>query len=146
MRVDGVKSQQRRTGAEKSPAPCPSGRGRLATGSGYPRALRGMNEEPCNNIVTQDNARRTEKLLSRQPVEEVWGVGHRLSRKLGTMGISTALHLARATPTFIRKNFNVVLERTVRELNGESCISLEDAPTEAANSLQQIFRRADYNL
>ncbi|MCT7051799.1 DUF4113 domain-containing protein, partial [Salmonella enterica] len=40
----------------------------------------------------------------------------------------TALHLARANPTFIRKNFNVVLERTVRELNGEPCISLEEAP------------------
>ncbi|HCQ3332581.1 TPA: DNA polymerase V subunit UmuC, partial [Escherichia coli] len=36
--------------------------------------------------------------------------------------------LARATPVFIRKNFNVVLERTVRELTGESCISLEEAP------------------
>ncbi|EJH7374589.1 translesion error-prone DNA polymerase V subunit UmuC, partial [Salmonella enterica] len=44
------------------------------------------------------------------------------------MGITTALQLARANPTFIRKNFNVVLERTVRELNGESCISLEEAP------------------
>ena len=44
------------------------------------------------------------------------------------MGITTALQLARANPVFIRKNFNVVLERTVRELNGESCISLEEAP------------------
>ena len=48
--------------------------------------------------------------------------------KLGTMGITTALQLARANPVFIRKNFNVVLERTVRELNGESCISLEETP------------------
>ncbi|MFV4848080.1 Y-family DNA polymerase (plasmid) [Edwardsiella tarda] len=78
--------------------------------------------------LTPNNPRRTEKLLSRQPVEEVWGVGNRLSKKLGTMGISTALQLARANPTFIKKNFNVVLDRTVRELNGESCISLEDAP------------------
>lgn len=44
------------------------------------------------------------------------------------MGISTALQLAQANPVFIRRNFNVVLERTVRELNGESCIALEDAP------------------
>jgi DNA polymerase V len=71
--------------------------------------------------------RRTEKLLSLQPVEEIWGVGRRIS-KLNTMGITTALQLARANPVFIRKNFSVVLERTVRELNGESCISLEEAP------------------
>ncbi len=44
------------------------------------------------------------------------------------MGITTALQLSLTNPTFIRKNFNVVLERTVRELNGESCISLEEAP------------------
>lgn len=44
------------------------------------------------------------------------------------MGITTALQLAQAYPSFIRRNFNVVLERTVRELNGESCISLEEAP------------------
>lgn len=78
--------------------------------------------------LTPGNPRRTEKLLSLQPVEEIWGVGRRISRKLGTLGITTALQLARANPTFIRKNFNVVLERTVRELNGESCISLEEAP------------------
>jgi len=78
--------------------------------------------------LTPQNPKRTEKLLSLQPVEEIWGVGRRISRKLGTMGIITALQLARANPVFIRKNFNVVLERTVRELNGESCISLEEAP------------------
>ncbi|MDQ1228417.1 DNA polymerase V, partial [Pantoea ananatis] len=71
---------------------------------------------------------RAEKMLARQPVSEVWGVGSRISKKLNAMGITTALDLSRASPALIRKNFNVVLERTVRELNGESCISLEDAP------------------
>ncbi|EAM2341284.1 Y-family DNA polymerase [Salmonella enterica] len=80
--------------------------------------------------LTTGNPRRTEKLLSLQPVEEIWGVGRRISRKLSTMGITTALQLARANPAFIRKNFNVVLERTVRELNGVSCISLEEAPSQ----------------
>ncbi|AXC75081.1 Y-family DNA polymerase [Salmonella enterica] len=79
--------------------------------------------------LTTGNPRRTGKLLSLQPVEEIWGVGRRISRKLSTMGITTALQLARANPAFIRKNFNVVLKRTVRELNGESCISLEEAPS-----------------
>ncbi|AXD69408.1 Y-family DNA polymerase [Salmonella enterica] len=79
--------------------------------------------------LTTGNPRRTTKLLSLQPVEEIWGVGRRISRKLSTMGITTALQLARANPAFIRKNFNVVLERTVRELNGVSCISLEEAPS-----------------
>lgn len=36
--------------------------------------------------------------------------------------------LARTSPTFILKNFSVVLERTVHELNGESCILLDEMP------------------
>lgn len=78
--------------------------------------------------LTTDNLQRTEKLLSLQPVEEVWGVGRRLSKQLNAMGIITALDLARSNTAFIRKNFSVVLERTVRELAGESCIALEEAP------------------
>lgn len=78
--------------------------------------------------LTTTNTRRTEKLLSLQPVEELWGVGRRIAKKLNTMGITTALQLARTNPAFIRRNFSVVLERTVRELNGESCIALEEAP------------------
>lgn len=78
--------------------------------------------------ITSGNIRRVEKLLSLQPVKDIWGVGRRISKKLNTMEITTALQLARANPVFIRKNFNVVLEKTVHELNGESCISLEEAP------------------
>lgn len=74
------------------------------------------------------NPRRTETLLSRQPVGELWGVGSRLEKRLQLLGVTIALDLARSSPTFIRKNFDVVLERTVCVLNGESCIPMEDAP------------------
>ncbi len=46
------------------------------------------------------------------------------------MGIETALDLAESSLWVIRKHFNVVLERTVRELRGEPCLALEEfAPT-----------------
>lgn len=54
MRVDGVKSQRRRTGAETPPVPCPSGRGTLAPGSGYPRAMRGMDAEQRDILMTKN--------------------------------------------------------------------------------------------
>ncbi|MEG3126742.1 translesion error-prone DNA polymerase V subunit UmuC [Pantoea cypripedii] len=78
--------------------------------------------------LTSGNPKRTATLLSRQPVEEIWGVGRRIGKKLNLLGIRTALELAQTHPAFIRKNFSVVLERTVRELNGESCIPLEELP------------------
>ncbi|HAN6334983.1 TPA: translesion error-prone DNA polymerase V subunit UmuC, partial [Escherichia coli] len=78
--------------------------------------------------LTAENRNRILKLLGLQPVGEVWGVGRRLTEKLNALGINTGLQLAQANTAFIRKNFSVILERTVRELNGESCISLEEAP------------------
>jgi len=77
---------------------------------------------------TPGNPGRIEAMLSRQLVEEIWGFGSRIGKRLNLLGIKTALDLARTFPVFIRKNFSVVLERTVRELNGESCIEMEDAP------------------
>lgn len=79
-------------------------------------------------VLTPDNPARTRKLLSLQPVEEISGVGNRIAKKLHVLGIKTALDLALTNPAFVRKNSSVVLERTVRELNGESCIPLEEAP------------------
>lgn len=78
--------------------------------------------------LTAGSPKRTVKLLSLQPVEEIWGIGRHIGKKLNTYGVKTALQLAHMTPAFVRKNFTVVLKRTVRELNGEACISLEEAP------------------
>ncbi|WP_286192354.1 translesion error-prone DNA polymerase V subunit UmuC [Erwinia sp. S59] len=78
--------------------------------------------------LTAGNTKRTATLLENQPVEEIWGMGRRIGKRLNLMGINNALQLARTHPALIRKNFNVVLERTVRELNGESCIPIEELP------------------
>lgn len=57
-------------------------------------------------------------------------MGRRISKKLNAMGIKTALDLSEQSTWIIRKHFNVVLERTVRELRGEPCLDLEEfAPT-----------------
>ena len=68
------------------------------------------------------------EVLQATPVNEVWGVGRRITRQLTTGGIHTALELARLDPTTVRRNWSVVLERTVRELQGLPCIDLDHAP------------------
>ncbi len=78
---------------------------------------------------------RQKRLMALLPVNEVWGVGRKISNRLNAMGIFTALDLANAETTMIRKTFGVVVERTVRELNGESCIELE----EIAKTKEQII-------
>ncbi|MGP8848777.1 translesion error-prone DNA polymerase V subunit UmuC [Enterobacter asburiae] len=77
-------------------------------------------------VVDLSGRERQRKLLAKVPVEEVWGVGRRITKKLNAMGITTALELAEASSWVIRKHFNVVLERTARELRGEPCLDLEE--------------------
>ncbi|EII2377478.1 translesion error-prone DNA polymerase V subunit UmuC [Vibrio cholerae] len=79
-------------------------------------------------VVDLTNPDRQRRLLALVPVDDVWGVGRRLSKRLNALGITTALDLANASPRAIRDQFSVVLERTVRELNGEACIELEEIP------------------
>ena len=79
-------------------------------------------------VVDLTDRKRQRKLLALTPVEDIWGVGRRLSVRLKAMGINTALDLADTSAKSIRQHFSVVLERTVRELNGESCLELEQIP------------------
>lgn len=77
-------------------------------------------------VVDLSSPERQRRLMQLLPVNEIWGVGRRLSKRLQADGILTALDLACADPKSIRKQYSVVLERTVRELNGEPCLNLED--------------------
>ncbi|MEW5288928.1 MULTISPECIES: translesion error-prone DNA polymerase V subunit UmuC [Erwinia] len=79
-----------------------------------------------SGVVDLSDPLHQQKLLARVPVEEVWGVGRRLSKQLHTLGIETALQLAGTSPSLIRKKFSVVLERTARELRGESCLAFDE--------------------
>ena len=65
-------------------------------------------------------------LLARIDVGEVWGVGRKLTPRLQAMGIGTVRDLRDADAETLRARFSVVLERTLRELRGTSCLALED--------------------
>lgn len=64
-------------------------------------------------------------ILAATPVGEVWGVGPRLATQLNREGVQTVLDLARMDPAMVRRRWSVVLERTVRELQGIACLSIE---------------------
>ena len=64
--------------------------------------------------------------LDNVAIEDVWGVGRRWAVKLKQMHIHTASDLACCNPALIRKRFNVVMQRTTYELQGISCLNLND--------------------
>ncbi|HFK7976484.1 TPA: translesion error-prone DNA polymerase V subunit UmuC [Klebsiella oxytoca] len=84
---------------------------------------------------------RQRKLLAKVAVGEIWGVGRRMAKKLNDMGITTALELAEMPASLIRKHFSVVMERTVRELRGESCLE----PEEYMPTRQQIISSRSFS-
>ena len=78
------------------------------------------------SVMHLSTEKQIEEALKHTPVHKVWGVGRRLTNHLNNAGILTALDLANVNPRNIRKQFSVVLERTVRELKGERCLNLDD--------------------
>ncbi|WP_337028890.1 translesion error-prone DNA polymerase V subunit UmuC [Pantoea eucalypti] len=86
-------------------------------------------------VVDLSSQTRQRKLLHLTDVSDIWGIGPRITKRMYQLGINTALQLADSNISMIRKNFDVIVERTTRELNGESCIALEDAPPPKQNIL-----------
>ena len=73
----------------------------------------------CNDI---------DAILSRIEVKDIWGIGRQYSKKLNNHGIFTARDLKYSNDKWIRKHLTVMGLRTVWELRGKPCISIEDAP------------------
>jgi DNA polymerase V len=88
----------------------------------YPAAL----AQVCN--LGAMGKSELDAILAATAVDEVWGVGRRIGAQLVDAGAKTVLDLVRLDPVTVRRRFSVVLEKTVRELQGMECIELDDAP------------------
>jgi len=80
----------------------------------------------CNLEVL--SAIERQRAFEATEVGEVWGIGRRMSKQLTDGGIRTVQDLVGMDAATIRRGWSVVLERTVRELQGIQCIELDDAP------------------
>lgn len=82
-------------------------------------------------------------LLGQIDVGDVWGVGRAHSKSLPKIGINTALDLKNSNAEAMRQRYSVVMMRTVKELQGYSCIPLEDAPApKKATAVTRSFGKA----
>ena len=84
------------------------------------------NDPRFDGVVILSEPRVIRHFLKSMPIEKIWGIGRRLTAKLENIDIKTAYDLSQVDSRLIGDNFNVVLERTVRELKGQSCITLHD--------------------
>ncbi|MEY4481026.1 MAG: hypothetical protein RIQ84_188 [Pseudomonadota bacterium] len=73
--------------------------------------------------------------MSEIAVDDIWGIGHQIAKRLEVMGIKTILDLMQISPQTMRLQFGVVMERLCYEIRGVSCLKLE----EVAPPKQQII-------
>lgn len=76
-----------------------------------------------------DEKKSYQEILDHLPVEDIWGIGRRITEWLRSYNIRTAWDLANAEDNWIKSNLSVVILRTVWELRGISCLSLQEAPS-----------------
>lgn len=79
-----------------------------------------------DSVFYFENQHHQDACLSHFPIEKIWGVGRNLSAKLKQLNILTAKDLRDSDPKFLRLHFSVSLEKTIQELNGISCLGLEE--------------------
>ena len=77
-------------------------------------------------IYLKDNV---DEYLKNFQVSDIWGVGKQLSKLYTKNGIDTAYKLKNISNTWVKKSTNVLGAKTVMELRGVPCISLETQET-----------------
>lgn len=82
--------------------------------------------QQTGGVLDLSDPKRRDRLMTLVPVGEVWGIGRKISQRLNTLGIYTVMDLAKQAPERMQQQFNIVVARTVMELNGIPCIELAD--------------------
>lgn len=103
-------------------------------GSKFAKKYKGF--QGCCLIDTDE---RRHKALSLFPIEDIWGIGRQIARKLDYMGIRTSAQFADKKESWVRSHFNITTLRTWKELNGESCISIEELPQKKSICTSRSF-------
>lgn len=76
-------------------------------------------------VCAIDNEEKRRKALSLIQLEDVWGIGRRVGKKLRQYGLEKAIDFADMPVEQVKRIVHLPGERTWRELNGEPCIEAD---------------------
>lgn len=83
-------------------------------------------KQPAAKICTLITPEEINRCLPQLEIRNIWGIGRRIASKLNFMGIFTADDLLKTPLALLRSKFGITLERTIRELQGISCLEIEE--------------------
>ncbi len=87
------------------------------------------NISTCAGIFDLNSNRKNKELLKKVNIEEVWGVGHKMSHWCRVRGINTAQELHDINSHELRSKFGIVGVRLLHELRGEVCLPFKVIPS-----------------
>jgi DNA polymerase V len=92
----------------------------------YPGFTPGRIDQVCDfGALSQTEL---DRVYAHTEVGAVWGVGKKINARLNEVGIHSVLDLVRSDTATLRRQFSVVLHKTVLELRGTSCVDINDVP------------------
>ena len=109
--------------------PISVGLGLTKTLSKLGNRLANKKKRGCLVVSPEDQA-----ALQGVTIEDIWGVGRRLSTRLRRIGLRDAWGFSQAPSALIRSIGGVTLERTQRELMGISCLEMEEVSPPRKNT------------
>lgn len=81
-----------------------------------------------HGVMDLTNPEIFEKALKLTSVADIWGIGRQYSKFLKEQNILKASDLVKMNDRWIRKHMHVTGLRTIEELRGKSCITMETVP------------------
>ncbi len=103
-------------------------------------------DKPDSTFVIQDTD-DLKPLLAQVEVNDIWGIGRRYADRLKRHGIYNAWELMHCDDNWIRKQLTVTGLRTVMELRGVPCVSLEErAPAKKSIATSRSFGQPVHSL
>ncbi len=101
-------------------------------------------ETGCIYLI--DSEEKRVKALRWLPVEDIWGIGSRLSKRLRNIGVEKAYDFTQLPENYVKKHFTIVGLRLQRDLRGISTLQLDEpqpkkniATTRSFESLYTTF-------
>lgn len=97
--------------------------------------------EKTGGIYLIDTEEKRIKALKWLQIEDVWGIGRRIGKKLREAGIQQAFDFSRLDDDILQKKFSVVLLRTKQELCGVPTIEIENTTAKKSIATTRSFEQ-----
>ncbi|MCF8273095.1 MAG: Y-family DNA polymerase [Flavobacteriaceae bacterium] len=97
-------------------------------------------QERTKGVYIIDSEDKRIKALKWTKIEDVWGIGYRISQRLKSKNIHNAYDFTQLPAEWVRKEFSVVGLRLQRELQGIPTLDLDEVKTKKAIATTRSFK------